>query len=113
MSPLARLLALPIRGYRLFLSPWFGLSCRYQPTCSQYALDALERHGALRGGWLALWRIARCNPWGGCGYDPVPGCGCDGHDQNALSTPRDPCDRDAPNDTFTEMRNGNSRGTHL
>ncbi|MET4103053.1 putative membrane protein insertion efficiency factor [Roseovarius sp. MBR-78] len=113
MSPLARLLALPIRGYRLLLSPWFGLSCRYQPTCSQYALDALEHHGALRGGWLALWRIARCNPWGGCGYDPVPGCGCDGHDQNALSTPRDPCDRDAPNDTFTEMRNGNSRGTHL
>lgn len=76
MSPLARLLALPIRGYRLVLSPWLGWSCRYQPTCSQYALDALERHGAACGGWLALRRIARCNPWGGCGYDPVP----EGHD---------------------------------
>ncbi|MBL3570308.1 membrane protein insertion efficiency factor YidD [Rhodovulum sp. BSW8] len=72
MSPLARLFALPIRAYRLVLSPWIGFNCRYQPTCSAYALEALERHGALRGGALALWRILRCNPWGGCGYDPVP-----------------------------------------
>lgn len=73
MSPLARILALPVRAYRLLLSPWIGHGCRFQPTCSAYALEALERHGALRGGWLALWRILRCNPWGGSGYDPVPG----------------------------------------
>ena len=73
MSPLAQLLAVPIRAYRLLLSPWLGRGCRFQPSCSAYALAALERHGALRGGWLATWRILRCNPWGGAGYDPVPG----------------------------------------
>ena len=73
MSPAARLLALPVRAYRLLLSPWLGHACRYQPTCSAYALEALERHGALRGGWLAARRLARCHPWGGAGYDPVPG----------------------------------------
>lgn len=73
MSPGAWLLSLPVRAYRLLLSPWVGHGCRFQPTCSVYALDALERHGAIRGGWLALRRILRCNPWGGSGYDPVPG----------------------------------------
>lgn len=73
MSPAAYLLSLPVRGYRLLLSPWIGHSCRFRPTCSAYALEALERHGALKGGGLALWRILRCNPWGGSGYDPVPG----------------------------------------
>lgn len=73
MRPLARLIALPVRGYRLFLSPWLGHGCRFQPTCSAYALEALERHGAARGTWLMLHRIGRCNPWGGSGYDPVPG----------------------------------------
>lgn len=72
MTPLARLFALPVRAYRMVLSPWVGHSCRYQPTCSAYALQALERHGGLRGGWLALRRIGRCHPWGGSGYDPVP-----------------------------------------
>jgi putative membrane protein insertion efficiency factor len=72
MSPLARLLALPVHAYRLFLSPWLGHSCRFQPTCSAYALEALERHGALRGGWLAARRLLRCRPGGGHGYDPVP-----------------------------------------
>lgn len=72
MTPLARLIALPIRAYRLIFSPWVGHNCRYQPTCSAYALEALERHGALRGGWLALRRIGRCHPWGRSGYDPVP-----------------------------------------
>ncbi|MBE0452182.1 MAG: membrane protein insertion efficiency factor YidD [Roseovarius sp.] len=112
MTPLARLLALPIRAYRLILSPWLGWHCRYQPTCSQYALEALEAHGAWRGGWLAARRIARCNPWGGCGYDPVPGAykQCD---QNALSPTGDTCDRDAPNETSMEKRNGDSRGAHL
>ena len=72
MSPLARLVALPVRAYRLLLSPWVGHACRFQPTCSAYALEALERHGALQGGWLTLRRIGRCHPWGGWGYDPVP-----------------------------------------
>ncbi|MEM9011010.1 MAG: membrane protein insertion efficiency factor YidD [Pseudomonadota bacterium] len=72
MSPLAHCVALPIRAYRLVLSPWIGRSCRFHPTCSAYALEALERHGALRGGWLTLRRLARCHPWGGSGIDNVP-----------------------------------------
>lgn len=72
MSFAARLLSLPVRGYRLVFSPWVGFNCRYHPTCSAYALEALTRHGALRGGWLALRRIARCHPWGGSGVDDVP-----------------------------------------
>ena len=73
MTPLAWVFSLPVRAYRLVLSPWVGHGCRYQPTCSVYALEALERHGALRGGWLAARRILSCHPWGGHGYDPVPG----------------------------------------
>lgn len=73
MTPLARIVALPVRAYRLVLSPWIGHACRFQPTCSAYALEALDRHGALRGSWLAVRRIARCHPWGAAGYDPVPG----------------------------------------
>ena len=72
MTLAAKLLSLPVRAYRLLLSPWVGNSCRYQPTCSAYALDALEKHGAVRGAWLAVRRIARCHPWGGSGFDPVP-----------------------------------------
>lgn len=72
MTPLAYALSLPVRAYRLVFSPWVGHNCRYQPTCSAYALEALERHGGLRGGRLMLRRIARCHPWGGSGYDPVP-----------------------------------------
>ena len=72
MSLLAQFVALPVRAYRLLLSPWVGHSSRFQPTCSAYALEALERHGALRGGWLMLRRIARCHPWGGSGIDNVP-----------------------------------------
>ncbi|PYC47111.1 membrane protein insertion efficiency factor YidD [Litorivita pollutaquae] len=72
MSPLAYLLSLPVRAYRLIFSPWVGYNCRYQPTCSAYALEALAKHGAIRGGWMAAKRIVRCNPWGCCGYDPVP-----------------------------------------
>lgn len=72
MTPLARLLALPIQAYRLVLSPWVGHNCRYQPTCSCYALEALEKHGAARGGYLAVRRLARCHPLGSSGYDPVP-----------------------------------------
>jgi len=72
MSPLARIAALPVHVYRLFISPMLGANCRFQPTCSAYALEALEKHGALRGSWLALRRILRCHPGGGSGYDPVP-----------------------------------------
>lgn len=72
MSPLARIVALPVRAYRLVLSPWLGMHCRYQPTCSAYALEALEKHGVGRGSWLAVRRILRCHPGGGSGYDPVP-----------------------------------------
>jgi putative membrane protein insertion efficiency factor len=72
MTPLAHLVALPVRAYRLLASPWVGHGCRYQPTCSAYALEALERHGAFRGTWLMLRRIGRCHPLGGSGYDPVP-----------------------------------------
>ena len=72
MSPMAKVAAVPVRAYRLVISPFLGANCRYQPTCSVYALEALERHGALKGGWLALRRMARCHPWGGSGIDNVP-----------------------------------------
>ena len=68
----AKLLALLVKGYRLFLSPVLPPSCRYYPTCSQYAVSALETHGAIRGGLLTARRLLRCHPWGGQGYDPVP-----------------------------------------
>ena len=61
-----------IRGYQLVLSPILGPRCRHLPTCSEYAAEAVARHGVWRGGWLALRRIVRCNPWGTSGYDPVP-----------------------------------------
>lgn len=61
-----------IRIYQLFISPLLPSSCRFQPTCSQYAKVALERHGLFYGGWLAIKRIFSCHPWGGSGYDPVP-----------------------------------------
>jgi putative membrane protein insertion efficiency factor len=72
MTPVARAVALPVRAYRLLFSPWVGHGCRFQPTCSAYALEALERHGALRGAWLAARRILRCHPLGGSGIDNVP-----------------------------------------
>lgn len=67
-----RALMLPVRAYRLLLSPWIGGRCLYEPTCSLYALQALERHGALAGGALAAGRILRCHPWCEAGCDPVP-----------------------------------------
>ncbi|MDG1457176.1 MAG: membrane protein insertion efficiency factor YidD [Pseudoprimorskyibacter sp.] len=66
------LLILPIRAYRLFLSPWLGHSCRFQPSCSAYAIEALQIHGPVRGLWLTVRRITRCHPWGASGFDPVP-----------------------------------------
>ena len=61
-----------VRAYRLLLSPWLGSSCRFTPTCSVYAIEALERHGTAQGSYLTLHRIARCQPWCAGGHDPVP-----------------------------------------
>ncbi len=61
-----------IRLYQRTLSPLLGQSCRFDPTCSTYAYDSIRLHGAMRGSWLALKRVGRCNPWGGLGLDPVP-----------------------------------------
>ena len=69
---LAQLLILPIRFYQRFISPLTPPSCRFTPTCSQYAIEAIRKHGPFKGLALAVWRILRCNPWGGSGYDPVP-----------------------------------------
>ena len=61
-----------IRFYQLFISPFLGSNCRYTPTCSQYGKEAILKYGPFKGGWMALKRIASCNPWGGHGHDPVP-----------------------------------------
>ena len=61
-----------IRLYQIALSPWLGAKCRYEPTCSHYAAEAITRHGVVRGVWLAAKRLGRCHPWGRSGYDPVP-----------------------------------------
>ena len=82
MNPFQTILTVVIRGYRLVVSPVlgalgapFGLGCRFTPTCSQYALDAVKAHGAWRGSWLSIRRVCRCHPWGGSGDDPVPATG--------------------------------------
>ena len=78
MNPARVILVMCVRVYQRVLSPAlmviFGpmAGCRFEPTCSQYAAEAVERHGALRGSWLASQRLCRCHPWGGCGHDPVP-----------------------------------------
>ena len=77
MNPLTWLLSGLIRLYRVVLSPVMPPHCRYWPSCSEYALQALRVHGPIKGSWYALRRIGRCHPWGGSGYDPVPGA--DGH----------------------------------
>ncbi|OAM26250.1 MULTISPECIES: membrane protein insertion efficiency factor YidD [Eikenella] len=69
---LAKILLGLIRFYQYAISPLLLPRCRYQPTCSQYAIEAVSKYGALKGGWLAAKRISRCHPWGGSGYDPVP-----------------------------------------
>ena len=76
MKNILKLLAFPIilliKIYQLVISPILPPSCRFTPTCSHYSLEALKKHGLLKGGWLSLKRILRCHPWGGSGYDPVP-----------------------------------------
>lgn len=64
-----------VKLYRLLLSPWLGSACRFEPTCSLYAIEALQRHGSVRGSWLTVCRLARCNPWCAGGCDPVPPAG--------------------------------------
>ena len=61
-----------IKLYQMTLSPFIGRSCRYTPTCSNYGIEAIRKHGPLKGSWLTLKRVLSCNPWGGSGYDPVP-----------------------------------------
>ncbi|HBB48777.1 MAG TPA: membrane protein insertion efficiency factor YidD [Flavobacteriaceae bacterium] len=75
MTPLSvrsKPLILLIKFYQKVISPFTPATCSFTPTCSHYSVKALEKHGALRGSWLALKRIARCHPWGGSGHDPVP-----------------------------------------
>ena len=68
----ARVLLTPVYIYRYLISPLLGVNCRFTPTCSAYTIEAIEKYGALRGGWLAVKRIVRCHPFGGSGHDPVP-----------------------------------------
>lgn len=72
MTILAKVFAAPVHFYRAVFSPWVGFNCRYHPTCSAYALEALEKHGALKGAWLTMRRVMRCHPLGGSGVDNVP-----------------------------------------
>ena len=72
LNALGWLLILPIKFYQRFISPLTPPVCRFTPTCSAYAVEAIRKHGPFKGLWLAIKRIARCNPWGGSGYDPVP-----------------------------------------
>jgi hypothetical protein len=72
MNIITNILTITIKAYRLILSPLLGANCRFEPSCSSYALEALEKHGSLYGSWLITRRIIKCNPWGGHGFDPVP-----------------------------------------
>ena len=72
MKRIALLFIWLVRVYQRYISPLLPPTCRYSPTCSQYTVEALQKHGLLKGGWLAIKRIVSCNPWGGSGYDPVP-----------------------------------------
>ncbi len=69
---LSTILIIPVKFYQLFISPVLPQTCRHVPTCSNYTIEALKVHGPIKGGWLSMKRIAKCNPWGTSGYDPVP-----------------------------------------
>ena len=71
-DPVRYLLIGFLRGYRMLISPLYGQVCRYHPSCSAYALDAVREHGSVRGSWLSVRRLGRCHPWAAGGYDPVP-----------------------------------------
>jgi putative membrane protein insertion efficiency factor len=71
-SLLRKIFIVPVRAYQFLISPLLGSNCRYQPTCSQYMIDAISEWGPIKGIWLGAKRIGRCHPWGGHGYDPVP-----------------------------------------
>lgn len=79
MSIAARLLKAPIHLYRYTLSGFIGRQCRHLPTCSEYAINAIDKNGAWRGFWLALARISRCHPWGSSGFDPAPDISSERH----------------------------------
>jgi hypothetical protein len=93
-----RLLIAALRLYKRWISPLLGQRCRFVPTCSEYAMGAVERHGALRGSWLTVWRLARCQPLHPGGFDPVPElggpwgcrCGCRTDTSAPASPPHDP-----------------------
>jgi putative membrane protein insertion efficiency factor len=87
-TALRRLAVFFIRFYQWFVSPLLPRSCRFEPSCSEYAAEAMTRHGLLRGGWLTLRRVSRCHPWGGWGFDPVPAlpAACKGHEHPAHSS---------------------------
>lgn len=72
MSLMAKFLLLIVRAYQYVLSPYFGTQCRFTPTCSQYAVEALKKHGAIKGSYLTVRRLLRCHPWHDGGYDPIP-----------------------------------------
>ena len=91
MNPATFILRAAIRAYQWILAPVLGANCRYEPSCSAYAYEALGVHGPLRGSWLAICRIARCHPWGGFGYDPVPP-----HAHHATHTTKTPADGNMP-----------------
>lgn len=71
-SPLNKLLIAIVRFYKYAISPYLPSACRYTPTCAEYSMEALRKHGSLKGSWLTFKRFLSCNPWGGHGYDPVP-----------------------------------------
>ena len=86
-----------VKAYRLLLSPWLGQSCRFEPTCSVYAIEALERHGAAKGSYLTLHRIARCQPWCQGGHDPVP--------------PKSPCRTDKSGSLFSSLLSSDKKSS--
>jgi putative membrane protein insertion efficiency factor len=80
-NPFAWLIIIFVRFYQLFISPLIGPRCRFYPTCSHYTIEAIQKHGVLRGSWLAIKRISRCHPGNPGGVDPVPPCGCKSQDK--------------------------------
>jgi len=94
MRALALIGIVPVRAYQWFISPLLPPSCRYEPTCSVYAVEAFQQHGLIRGSFLTARRLLRCHPWGGSGYDPVPGAhrstheDCEHHHHIAVADPR-------------------------